>query len=567
MKHVLEHPKRSILIQSPVATGKTDIYAELARVWVARGKRVLVLAHREELIIQGVERLEARGLATSTIRANMRHLEDPKARVQVASVQTLCRRDNLPKADVIIVDEAHHTPAKSYMAILANYPRARVIGLSATPTYNGFRALADVFEDIYTTLQPEEAVERGYLAPFTGRVWAPPSLSDVAKSGGDFEVKSLGEAMSRRHIVGDIVRAWKKRAQGVSTILFAATRKQSQTMVKAFRAKGVKAEYLDGETRPEARAATLARFKAGEFHVLCNVGLFTEGTNIERAKCIILARPTYSLGLYLQMVGRGRRPWNGETCAIHDHGGLVAHHGLPDAARDWKLGGKSEAKRVIVCPRCKTARPIDSGRCPGCPRVGEEHDEVIDPAWILHGYEYDMEQFHAMRDGKRQEAVRRYLAGEPAHVVAKSMGVATKKSVLDWVRAVGGRVRTQQESVSANPVIVEEAHRLWKSGMSCRQIAAALGGDATATAVGFWSRRHKWVKSRARREARAALRAPDPRLVAKAKRLYLGGESLFRVARRIGYKSSVPVHRWATAGGWVRSPRAAALLAHKNKAP
>ena len=389
--------KHSILVQSPVATGKTVVFAECASRWADQGKRVLVLAHREELLFQAKEKLSALGLSVGVVKSGYRHLEDFNAPVQVASVQTLVRRNRAPKPDVIIIDEAHHTPAKSYRKIIKRYPSALLVGFSATPIHgSSHHSLADLFEDLFIAIEPAEAVKRGYIAPWRGRVWVPPDLSRVAIKNGDFEAKALGEAMSSRHIVGDIVKGWKKHAKDKSTIIFAATLSQSEAIVKAFRKAKIAAESLDGDSRLEVRRSMLAKFNVGEFPVLCNVGLFTEGTNIERAKCIILARPTHSVGLFLQMVGRGRRKWNKETCIIHDHGGLFGHHMGPDDSRDWKLGGKSATPRMVKCPKCSEVRPVDVSRCPkGC--KFKSHDGVKDPAWILRAYDYDAEQFLEMK--------------------------------------------------------------------------------------------------------------------------------------------------------------------------
>lgn len=439
MRHIAA--KKSILVQAPVASGKTVVFAELIRRWVKRGKRVLVLAHRKELLDQAAAEIR---LPVSIIRANATHLENPDALVQVASIQTLYRRDQRPKADVIIVDEAHHSPAKSYLKVIGNYPEAYLVGLTATPIYSGgnrFCALADCFEDLYVSISPAEAVERKIIAPWRGKVWVPPSLSEVEKKGADFDTKQLGKAMSQRHIVGDIVGKWKQYARGASTILFAATRAQCKVVVKAFRKANVDAEYLDGKSRPEIRAATLARFNAGEFPVLCNVGLFTEGTNIPRAKCIVLARPTFSLTLYLQMVGRGRRVWKDKTCVIHDHGGLLGQHMGPDDTRDWRLGGKSDGKGLCVCRRCDTAFPRGE-RCPECPEseVSCGGEGPKDPAWILTGYEYDAEKFLAMRDEKRKEAIEQYQSGVGSFSIGRTLGVSSQ-SILKWVKAAGCEIR------------------------------------------------------------------------------------------------------------------------------
>jgi superfamily II DNA or RNA helicase len=544
--------KKSILVVAPVATGKTVIFAELARYWANAGKRVLVLAHREELLMQAKERLEARGLSVGVIKAQMRHLEDPKASVQVASVQTLCRRAvHHPGIDVIIVDEAHHSPARSYQQIIDRYPRAWLVGFTATPVH-ARGSLADCFEDLYTAIEPADAVEQGYIAPWTGRVWIPPSLSDVKRVNGDFEQVSLGKAMSRRHIVGDIVAKWKQYAKGRTTLLFAATVSQCRVMVKAFRKAGVSAEYLTANSRREDRAAMLARFAAGEFPVLCNVGLFTEGTSIDRVKCILLARPTYSLGLYLQMIGRGRRVWNGETCVIHDHGGLMGQHLGPDDKRDWKLGGASEVREMVICPKCRTPRAGGEKTCPNkCVFPGWEG--ATDPTWILRGYEYDAEKFLAMRDERRREAIRLYAETEiTLKKIAQQLGVSSR-TVLKWVHSAG----VKQVRDAKRDERRREAIRLYTENdeLTVKKIADRLGVNHTTV--------DRWVHSAGVKQVRDAKKAAlEKRIV----RTYLKEKDLscLRLAARLRTNYDAVLKALTKHGVSRRRCRAASVATRKR---
>lgn len=548
VKHVIS-THLATLVQSPVATGKTRVFAELTRKWTAAGKRVLVLAHRAELLTQAAAEIEALGVKTGTIRAGMPHLEDASAMVQVASVQTLCRRKprRWPAAEVIVIDEAHHAPAKSYRKILDRYPQAQRVGFTATPVFGGdtrLSTLADCFENVYTTIQPAAAVASGAIAPVTGRVWVPrgPDLRSVRRVGGDFDQAQLGEAMSKRHIVGDIVRRWKARAKGASTILFAATRSQSAKMVKAFRKAGVRAESLDGTSRPEVRAATLARFQAGEFPVLCNVGLFTEGTNVERVKCIILARPTLSLGLYTQMVGRGRRVWNGQTCVIHDHAGLIGTHGHPDQHRDWALGVKAEKPApMVVCPVCHEVRALSVERCPkGCTKKGTAHD---DPAWILRSYEYDLEQFAAMRSGQIEQARKLYVEDGLGTVdVARTLHVSPSL-VYGW-GVSGGWVRQLRRRTEVVDWAIRDLYAVEK--LSAADVATVL--DVSENTVLRLAKREGFVRSPS--ELSRAL--VDPAKEKEARRLYVRGLSCEKVGSRIGLSGGV-VKRWGRQGGWLRT--------------
>lgn len=532
--HVMRSRKRSILIQSPVATGKTFIYAEIARRFAAKGKRVLVLAHREELIKQGVKRLQDFGLDPGVIKRGWK--PDPTKRIQVASVPTLVRRDH-PRADVVIVDEAHHSPAATYRKILANYPRARVIGLTATPVYGGDQrrsTLADVFGgDVYVAIEPANAVRQEVIAPFDGKVYTAPSLACVKQSHGDFRTTDLGEVMSQRHIVGDIVARWKKHQSGVSTILFAASLRQARRMVRAFRSAGVLAESLDGKTRKKDREETLGRFERGEFDVLVNVGLFTEGTDIARVKCIILARPTWSVGLFLQMVGRGRRVWNGQTCIIHDHGGLIDTHGLPDAEREWKLGGTATGVETVTCRKCNTARPIDVPRCPNkCRFPGNTGPS--DPYWLRRGYEHEMLQYAEQKNAKIAEA-RRLCVEEG--MTAKEAATATGlkyKTIQAWSAREGWlAVRPdlkQREELKAHRLFVDEKRSMTSTARTMGRSVAWV--HALAKRRG-WSRTKGEVRrlmSEARRDAHGGSKGRD----AKILRLHARGWSSSKIAPCVG---------------------------------
>lgn len=544
VRHVLKRLPvvRSILVQSPVATGKTIMFAALIDRWVARRKRVLVLAHREELIAQACSRLKERGVHVGVVRAGVQ--EDPSARVQVASVQTAARRD-LPHFDVIVVDEAHHSPAPSYQAILLNYPEAQIVGFTATPTYGGVAGtLGDIFAEHYTAIEPEAAVERGYLAPVTGYVYAAPSLSEVKKNGTDYEARQLGAAMSKRHIVGDIVGRWKAHARGVPTMLFAATVAQSKKMVRAFRKAGVRAEHLDAHTRPEDRAMLLHRFRAGTFPVLCNVGLFTEGTDIEQVKCVILARPTYSLGLYLQMQGRGRRPFKGRVCRIHDHGGLIAHHNGPDVPRDWTLGGKSKGPELVACSACRTVRPSFVALCPGCPSGTLETDR--EPAHILRSYEYEIEKFLAERDVRIKEARKLYVEeGLSTAKIGLRLGVSDP-TVAKWLRSAGVTLRSSAEACAPDQAVLTRAQRLYEEGrLSTNEIARALG--LPADTVCRWPRRYGWPQRHAQRHAQRRAHLRD-----RALNLVKTGRTGKEVAAALGCRYTTVV-KWLNAAGYKRA--------------
>jgi hypothetical protein len=189
--------------------------------------------------------------------------------------------------------------------------------------------------------------------------------------------------MREPSIVSNVVEKWREHASHLSTVVFAVTVEHSKQLTAEFRAAGVAAEHVDGQTHQATRAAILRRVAGGETRVLCNVGIAIEGIDIPRLKCCVLARPTMSLTLYLQMVGRVMRPWENTTARIHDHAFVIRQHGLPDADRDYSLHAKPEKPPALT--QCQECFALYSGdACPACghrnePEVRGERELVTIP--------------------------------------------------------------------------------------------------------------------------------------------------------------------------------------------
>lgn len=367
---------KRVLACGPTGMGKTVLAAAVIVGAVRKGKRVLFLAHRRELINQCYAKLRDSGLDDVHLGVVLAGdaRRRPNAPVQIASVQTLVGRAK-PPADLVFVDECHHANATTYGKILDGYPDATVVGLTATPCRADGRGLGDIFAEIVPIVTFRQLVAEGFLvAPrvFTSR--APLDLSAVKTTGGDYNLGQLGAAMNKRELVGDIVEHWLRIAEGRSTIVFASSVEHSQAIVEQFRASGVTAEHLDGETLAEEREAILARLASGETRVVCNMGVLTEGFDCPRVKCVVLARPTKSLSLFLQCAGRGLRPWEGVSAILLDHAGCVQVHGFPQDDREWSLEGKkkrAKAPAVRTCPSCYAALPAATPVCPECGHVFE----------------------------------------------------------------------------------------------------------------------------------------------------------------------------------------------------
>ena len=352
---------KRILIQLPTGGGKTVIAALIIEGALAKDKRILFLAHRRELIEQPSAKLDQLGVSHGIVMAQ-HHRYRPYAPVQVASIQTLANRELAYPPDLIFIDEAHRARAATYGKILERYPDAVVIGLTATPVRSDGRGLGNLFQTMACGPSVATLTERGYLVPT--RVFAPtkPDLKDVGKVGGDYNQGQLGRTMDRSTITGDIVEHWRRLGEDRLTICFAVNVEHSKHLCERFREAGVRAAHLDGETPLDERTKLLEQLAAGEIRVLCSVGVLTEGWDCPAVSCAILARPTTSEGLYLQMAGRILRPAPGKADAlILDHAGCTWEHGFVDDERTWTLERDRMAKagpridvslKVKACPQC-----------------------------------------------------------------------------------------------------------------------------------------------------------------------------------------------------------------------
>lgn len=352
----VQRGKRRILLVCPTGAGKSSIAAAI--VASARqnfGARVLFFAHRLELVNQPVDRFAMYGVTeVGVIRADDART-NAMMPVQVATVQTLSRRD-LPPADIVIVDEAHRTAGETYKKILAAYPEATIIGLTATPCRLDGKPLGDVFDAIEVVSSYSELIALGFLAePTVYSTKQTPDLSKVHTRRGDFVESELETAMIEPHVVGNVVEEWLAHAERRRTVVYACTIAHSQAMVARFLEAGVRAEHLDGNTPEDERAAILERLRSGTTDLVSNCQVLTEGWDCPPVKCIVMARPTKSLALYMQCVGRALRPWNDIRPIVIDCGQNVDRHGLPHEDRVWSL--TTEAKRVNasrfrMCPAC-----------------------------------------------------------------------------------------------------------------------------------------------------------------------------------------------------------------------
>jgi DNA repair protein RadD len=361
---------RRVILQSPTGSGKTIMAVVLILASIRQGKRVLFAAHRVELLDQTFAKLIAIGLDESMIgvvRGGDRRAK-PDAPIQVASIASL--RD-LPPADLVIIDEAHRSSAASYKKLFESYPSAIFVGLTATPERLDGRPL-DMYQEIVVVAQPRELAMAGHImSPIVYSIDPKdmPDLAGVQRSGGDYKRGQLAVAVNKRKLVGDIVAHWQQRTEGLATIVSAVNIKHSKAICQAFLDQNIPAEHADGKMQREERRALIHRVETGQTLVVTQVDLFTEGVDLPIMKCSIQARPTDSLMVYMQSIGRTSRPYNGIISVVLDHVGNARVHGHPMEPRQYSLVGKrrrpKEAQIAKMC-ECFAMNPVDAEVCEAC---------------------------------------------------------------------------------------------------------------------------------------------------------------------------------------------------------
>ena len=297
---VIAAGKRCIIIVAPTGSGKTIKAVAIIKTAVNNGQRVLVLAHTREIIKQTSEKLFAHDIPHGIIQAGFMTRRDEA--VQVASIQTLwvramrMQRMDMPPANLLIIDEAHHCPANTYRKIIAAYPEAVLLGLTATPCRGDGRGLGGIFDAIVECPQVAELIEQKYLVKT--RVFAPaePDLKGVETRVGDYVESQLAERMDRAGLIGDIVTHYHKYGERRKTVCFAVNVAHSVHIRDEFIKSGVRAEHVDGTMPKPERDAALARLESGATELITNCMVLTEGWDMPEVSCCILARPTKKWG-------------------------------------------------------------------------------------------------------------------------------------------------------------------------------------------------------------------------------------------------------------------------------
>ena len=343
---------KSVMLQMPTGTGKTRLFVSIVRdlhYWGALHKqavKILILAHRQELIEQISETLgytyhQAHGIIMSN------NVEHKKLPVQVGSVPTLVRRISRwedKDFDIIIIDEAHHVKADSYKRIIKQYPKARLLGVTATPYRLNGAGFHPEFEKLIISWPISQFIERGYLCDYLYYSIRPDSdlqseidTMKIDRYDGDYLDSEMMHVMDRGEIRAKIVNTYLKFAKGKKGIVYTVNKEHNRHLKEQFIAAGITSEVVDSDTPKDERNRIVESFRKGEIDILCNVNIFSEGFDCPDIEFVQLARPTKSLAMYLQQVGRGLRPAkNKRNVIILDNVGLYNKFGFPSTNRKWQ---------------------------------------------------------------------------------------------------------------------------------------------------------------------------------------------------------------------------------------
>ena len=381
---------RAVIYRLPTGGGKTVVAGLIAQGAARLGTSVLALVHRRELVRQFCATLDKFGLAGQYGVIAAGRTPTPWAKFQVASIQTLHRREYL-KLDpgIVFIDECHHVKARTWEEVIGRFQKAQIIGLSATPKRLDGKPLGDIFGHIIHGPEITDLVARGYLAR-TLLKWPkhPLSTKGIRRLAGDFSRAELGKRIDR-NVVVSAVNTFFRHDPTRLTIFFGVNIPHSQMVAAEFRDRGISAEHVDGHTDDARRDYLMNEFSSGNIRVLCNVDIVSEGTDVPMCSSILDAAPTESLVRYQQRAGRAMRPDHGLDALYLDCAGNFWRHGAPDEVRTWDLettavpippdNPRSPARRLRCCPKCLTVFKARLNVCPECghdcgPRPPKEID-------------------------------------------------------------------------------------------------------------------------------------------------------------------------------------------------
>jgi DNA repair protein RadD len=367
--------RKAVLAVLPTGGGKTVCFSYIAEQAAKKGNRVLVLVHRQELLDQASRAMPVpHGIIAANRAMDLSHS------VQVASVQTVARRLHLLPRDffqLLVVDEAHHTTAGTWAKVIEHFHAAKLLGVTATPIRGDGRGLGEHYQSMVQGPTAAVLTEQGYLAP--ARVLAPPGFDSAGlrKRMGDFDTKQAEQRVGT--IMGDCLTHYRKHLPGQTAIAFCCSVAHAEAVARLFQSAGIAAASIDGTMDTATRRELLQRLGSGDLKVLTSCALIGEGVDVPSVGGCILLRPTASVALHLQMIGRCLRPQPGKRAVVLDHVGNTLRLGHHLEERDWTLDGLKKRDRdaapiVKVCPQCFATSPSIAQVCRECGHVFAPHE-------------------------------------------------------------------------------------------------------------------------------------------------------------------------------------------------
>ena len=344
----------NVMYQMPTGTGKTRLFTSIIRdisVWGLRHNdrpRILIVAHRTELIVQIHRSLNKYRVNHGVIAGCLKEERKLSEPVQIASIQTITSSSNRAIAenlnvDFIIIDEAHHAIANSYKKLWSYYPTSKKLGVTATPWRMNGAGFTDIFDVLVPSMPISEFMKKGWLSPY--QYYSIPPNSNIESSienikdfdrSGDYKVNAMERILDNDHIRAQLLNSYTQLALNKKGIIYSISRTHSEHICAQYQKIGVRIVNIDSETPEKVREKYVSDFQNGDIDIIVNVDIFSEGFDCPDIEFIQLARPTKSLVKYVQQVGRGLRRNGDKHCIILDNVGMYSHFGLPDANHPWE---------------------------------------------------------------------------------------------------------------------------------------------------------------------------------------------------------------------------------------
>lgn len=433
---------RRVLGVAPTGFGKTVVFSYMVARARERGRRIGIFAHRAELLEQISNALREFKVPHGIIAKGCKSV-DLRHTVHVISSQTYCRRlSKMPQLDLLIPDEAHHaTPGSSLDKCLAHSPNGRIVGVTATPERLDGQGLLPSFEEMVLGPYPRELIDAGRLSDYM--LYAPPGGIDTSNMGtraGDWKREDAEGEADKPSITGNAIDHYRKHLNGSPSAAFCVSVNHAVHVAEQFRDAGYIAAHIDGGMETGLRRQIVRDFRAGKINMLTSADILSEGFDVPGMHGALLLRPTKSLAMYLQQVGRALRVCPGKSHAVildHANNSADSAHGLPCLERDWSLEGRKKGKPPVdgsmtwECPKCFSRWSLSVSTCkdktckterPSRPRVVEEVAgelvevdkeavrKIISPAKIEQG------QAKTLRELEELAERRGYAKGWALHI-------------------------------------------------------------------------------------------------------------------------------------------------------